>query len=158
MNVFALDNDPKLSAIMLCDKHISKMILESAQMLCAVINERGGSTPYKTTHKNHPCTIWTRASIDNFWWLTEHAKEMNYQYRWRYKRDYNHKSWEVIKDVVKQNQAIIRTIPDIGPTPFAQAMPETLRIENDAVTAYRNYYRTKDFASWCKGTPPPYWW
>jgi hypothetical protein len=157
MNIFAVDNDPRLAAIMLCDKHINKMILESAQMLCAVINERGGSTPYKTTHKNHPCTIWSRASLDNFWWLTEHAKELNYQYRWRYKKDFNHKSWEVIKDVVKNNQGVIKNIPDLGPTPFAQAMPEEYR-NPDAVVAYRAYYRTKDFATWSKGIPAPYWW
>jgi Pyrimidine dimer DNA glycosylase len=158
VNIFVLSEDPKLAAIMLCDKHISKMILESAQMICATINERGGSTPYKTTHKNHPCTIWTRASQENFHWLTDHAKEMNYQYRWRYKKNINHKSWEIIKNIVRENKNIIKTLPDIGPTAFAQAMPEDLRIKDNAVQAYRNYYRTKDFASWSKGTPAPWWW
>ena len=33
MNIFILDKDPKLAAQMLCDKHIPKMIIESAQML-----------------------------------------------------------------------------------------------------------------------------
>ncbi len=158
MNIFVLSEDPKLAAIMLCDKHISKMILESAQMLCSVLNERGGTTPYKTTHLNHPCTIWTRASQENFHWLTDHAKEMNYQYRWRYGKQVNHKSWEIIKDIVRENKNIIKTLPDIGPTPFAQAMPEEIRIKDNAVQAYRNYYRTKDFASWSKGTPAPWWW
>ena len=157
MNIFAVDYDPRLAAIMLCDKHVNKMLLESAQMLCSVINERGGSTPYRTTHKNHPCTIWTRASMDNFWWLTEHAKELNQQYRVRYGKAYNHKSWEVIKDIVKNNNAYIRTIPDIGPTPFAQAMPEEYK-NPDAVQAYRAYYHTKDFAQWSKGVPEPWWW
>lgn len=156
MNIFVLSEDPKLAAIMLCDKHISGMIRESAQMLCTTINERGGSTPYKTTHKNHPCTIWTRASQENFHWLTEHAKEMNYQYRWRYGRQVNHRSWEVIKDVVKNNKEVIRTLPDIGPTEFAQAMPEEYK-NPDAVTAYRAYYRTKDFAVWAKGVAKPWW-
>ena len=36
MNIFAVDKDPKISAQQLCDKHVVKMILESAQMLCAV--------------------------------------------------------------------------------------------------------------------------
>ena len=36
MNIFALDKSPEVSAEMACDKHVVKMILESAQMLCAV--------------------------------------------------------------------------------------------------------------------------
>ena len=33
MNIFYLDRDPKIAAQMMCDKHVVKMILESAQML-----------------------------------------------------------------------------------------------------------------------------
>jgi hypothetical protein len=157
MNIFVLDNDPRLAAIMHCDKHIAKMVLESAQMLCSVINERGGATPYKTTHKNHPCTRWCRASQENFHWLTQHAKELNNQYRKRYGKQVNHKSWEIIKQTVRGNAEIIRSLPDIGPTPFAQAMPEQYKNTN-AVTAYRAYYKTKEFAVWGRGVATPYWW
>ena len=34
MNIFYLDRNPKVAAEMHCDKHVVKMILESAQMLC----------------------------------------------------------------------------------------------------------------------------
>ena len=34
MNIFYLDEDPKLAAIYQYNKHVVKMILESAQMLC----------------------------------------------------------------------------------------------------------------------------
>ena len=34
MNIFYLDRDPVKAAQMSCDKHVVKMILESAQMLC----------------------------------------------------------------------------------------------------------------------------
>ena len=34
MNIFILDEDPKVAARMQCDKHVVKMIVESAQMLC----------------------------------------------------------------------------------------------------------------------------
>ena len=34
MNIFYLDKNPNTAAKMMCDKHIIKMILESAQMLC----------------------------------------------------------------------------------------------------------------------------
>ena len=33
MNIFVLDNDPDTAARMMCDKHVVKMIVESAQML-----------------------------------------------------------------------------------------------------------------------------
>ena len=33
MNIFALDKDPTQAARMMCDKHVVKMILESAQLL-----------------------------------------------------------------------------------------------------------------------------
>lgn len=159
MNIFVLDEDPRLAAMMLCDKHINKMLLESAQLICSAINHVAHKqvTPYKTTHINHPCTIWTRASQENLWWLSEHAKELNQQYRIRYTKPINHKSWEVIKQIMKHNRAEIARIPCIGPTPFAQAMPEEFR-NPDPVTAYRAYYRTKDFAQWSKGVPSPWWW
>ena len=34
MNIFYVDKNPETAAKMMCDKHIIKMILESAQMLC----------------------------------------------------------------------------------------------------------------------------
>jgi hypothetical protein len=33
MNIFVLDKNPKIAAVMHCDKHVPKMILETAQML-----------------------------------------------------------------------------------------------------------------------------
>ena len=34
MNIFYVDKDPKVAAQMMCDKHVVKMILEYAQILC----------------------------------------------------------------------------------------------------------------------------
>ena len=34
MNIFYLDEDPEVAAILQYNKHVVKMILESAQMLC----------------------------------------------------------------------------------------------------------------------------
>ena len=36
MNIFILDKDPMKAAMMLCDRHVPKMIVESAQMLSTV--------------------------------------------------------------------------------------------------------------------------
>ena len=58
MNIFAVDKDAKKAAQQLCDKHVVKMILESAQMLCSIFED----APYKRAFYNHPCTIWARES------------------------------------------------------------------------------------------------
>ena len=133
MNIFVLDSNPVYAAKYHCDSHVIKMILESAQMMCTVLNEQGFETPYKSTHKNHPCTIWLRESIDNWYWLYQLAEELNKQYKLRYQKFSNHKSFDVIRKLPTPN------LPKIGLTPFAQAMPDEYRSE-DAVKAYRKYY------------------
>ena len=51
MNIFYVDRDPVKAAQMMCDKHIVKMILESAQMLCTAKRVLDG-TPYEDKTKN----------------------------------------------------------------------------------------------------------
>lgn len=148
LNIFVLDTNPKLAAAMLCDKHIVKMVLESAQMLCTVY---GDGAPYKPTHKNHPCTRWAQKSQQNFAWLCEHAHAMCAEYERRYKR--THKSQAVICFCSE-----LSTLPSIGLTSFAQAMPDQYK-DKDAVVAYRAYYKGEKstLAVW-KHSPQPSWW
>ena len=65
MNIFMLHQEPQIAAQYHCDKHVVKMILESAQLLCTALNEAGVPMPYRVTHKNHPCSIWVRESRAN---------------------------------------------------------------------------------------------
>ena len=51
MNIFVLDEDPVVAATMSCDKHVVKMILETAQMLSTVAHSHGHEAPYRATHK-----------------------------------------------------------------------------------------------------------
>ena len=75
MNIFVLDKNPTKAANMLCDKHVVKMIVETAQMLCTTAHVNGHlSVPYKATHKNHPCTLWSNESSANWDWLVEHGE------------------------------------------------------------------------------------
>ena len=62
-----LDQDPAIAAQHHADKHVIKMILESGQMLCAAHPEV--RAPWKRSHYNHPCTVWTRTSKANYEWL-----------------------------------------------------------------------------------------
>jgi len=49
MNIFYVDKDPVKAAKMMCDKHIIKMILESAQMLCTAKRVLDGTEYYDKT-------------------------------------------------------------------------------------------------------------
>ena len=165
MNIFVVDMDPRLAAQALCDKHIVKMPLESAQMMATILRRHGATdeqmpltksgTIYKATHHNHPCTRWAGDSSSNFAWLANHATELAAEYTRRYGK--THACEEPILQMRKQAIFLLPT----GPlTPFAQAMPEEYRISDDAVGSYREYYLNvkADIATWNKGRKPPKWW
>lgn len=157
MNIFVLDRNPRQAARDHCDKHVNKMILESAQMLCSALNfiSQDQITPYKTTHLKHPCTQWVLTSRSNAAWLLDLAGELNIEWRKRngHPATRQHKSWEVMYSI----QHLVSLLPHTnGVTPFAQAMPDEYKNPNDPIAAYRAYYHTKTFAEWQK-TPVPYW-
>ena len=77
MNIFILDANIKKCARYHCDQHVVKMILESVQIMCTALNKKGFDTPYKSTHINHPCVLWTEKSYDNFLWLSRLAYALN---------------------------------------------------------------------------------
>ena len=73
MNIFYLDKCPDKAARLQYNKHVVKMILESAQMLCTAHHCFGSvwqkeNVPYKQAHLNHPSTIWTRRSKATYMW------------------------------------------------------------------------------------------
>jgi hypothetical protein len=133
MNIFVLDYDPKQAARFHCDKHVVKMILESAQIMSACHELCGGDPWYRLTHKNHPCTVWARESTANYQWLLELFNELCEVYTEVYGRQ--HKC-----STIEQIQTVPPGIPDGELTSFVQAMPDEF-IDRDPVTAYRRYYR-----------------
>jgi hypothetical protein len=86
MNIFYLDEDPKICAQYHCDKHVVKMIIEYAQLLSTAhrvldgfegygasksgnrqvkiwtLHDSRDEILYKATHVNHPSNIWTRSN------------------------------------------------------------------------------------------------
>jgi hypothetical protein len=173
MNIFVLDKDPKIAAQYHVNKHIVKMPLETAQLLCGVHHLSGTNKetiPYRLTHKNHPCSIWARKSLSNYMWLCKFGLELCYEYTHRYEKV--HKCQAIIEwcksyhpDIpVHKCQAIIEwcksyhpDIPDYGLTSFAQAMPQELKDDNP-IKAYRNYYmRDKEHLFAWKNRETPLW-
>ena len=152
MNIFVLDRDPKIAAIMLCDKHIVKMIVETAQMLCTAASKLGHKVSYRPTHAKHPCTIWVGESQSNWSWLIDHGLAMCKEYTRRYNR--THKTQAVIELCRDSN---IGPVSDIGLTPFKLVMPDRYKCD-DPVRSYRDYYigEKSRFAKWKMEQPT--WW
>lgn len=152
MNIFILDEDIQKCVEYHADQHVVKMILESTQMLCTVLNENGITAPYRSTHTKHPCTIWTAKSLANWNWLQEFTLKLNQEFKFRFDNKKDHKSAEVAAQLENP------PIPDLGLTEFAQAMPDKYRLPGNPVQAYRNFYlgEKSSFATWTK-RPIPNW-
>jgi len=153
MNIFVLDRNLEKCARAHCDRHVSKMILESVQILCTALHLRGLQAPYRATHRQHPCVLWAGASWDNFLWLSELARALNREYRYRYGRERDHASIAVLDQISGAR------FESRGLTEFAQAMPDQYKVPGDPVSAYRAYYRgeKRGFATWTRRRPPGWW-
>lgn len=178
MNIFYLSSNPKQAAQYHLDKHVVKMIIESAQLLCTahrlldgklvvcretsktgktrnvkryVIDDQAkNSLLYKASHIHHPCAVWARANINNYMWLYELFVALCDEYTFRYGKI--HKSYTLLRDVLSSPPSNISSDPFTQP---AQAMPAEYKHE-DPVQAYRRYYMGAKarFARWTRQQVP----
>ena len=96
MNIFATEQCPHNSAMVLPDKHIVKMPLESCQMLSIIYSKwyynwgtlpKADGTPYSTkkgAFRNHPSTKWAASTLYNTAWLIQHGCALAFEYHQRY--------------------------------------------------------------------------
>jgi hypothetical protein len=180
MNIFQLHEDPVIAAQMQCDKHVVKMVIESAQMLSTAHRIIDGeevfgkskagrnmklwqlpdcrdSILYKAVHINHPSTLWTRESKENYQWHYDHWVGLCDEYTHRYGK-------------VHSTDAKLRVILKTPPRKLKSHGLQTLRtavatcpecvVPGNVVETYRNFYRmTKSrFAKWDKNRAAPSWW
>ena len=170
------------------DKHIAKIILEAVQMLCTtqrllLLETSTECDPcvYKIAHKNHPVTIWCRASQANFIWTLDLIDAMHAEWKFRYGHPAHkeHKSYGVAQ-YLRRNippAAAFERVKTAGiMTPFALAMPDEFKVlatatESatgtshghdiyDAVASYRSYYLSEPkrrIAKWAKRREMPVW-
>ncbi len=139
MNIFYLDKDPKLAAIYQYNKHVVKMILESAQMLCTAHHcygsaEQKANVPYKQAHLNHPSTIWARQSKSTYMWLYDHMMALGTEYYVRYGK--THLTITKCKDFLATPPKYIQGDEWSQPP---QAMPDEYK-HKDSIIAYWQYY------------------
>ena len=171
MNIFALDDCPIEAATCQHDKHVSKMILETAQMISACIWVRDDwyedckrivrdpcNWLYKPAYVNHPCTVWARQTRGNMNWLLYHGRALNAEFKYRFGSP--HKSFvEIINPFVVSGMFAWA----VDRTPFAVAMPKKYKVEGDPVQSYRNYYlaekidRNTKWTKRCRVSHLPRW-
>ena len=164
MNIFYLSSCPQEAAESHNDKHCVKMILEYAQMLSTAHRELDGDVPdilYKSTHKNHPSTIWTRSSKQHYDWLFRLFRQLSAEYTLRFSKSGDwgrdlkvHKTWDKLGKILETTP---KNIKDNGWVDPPQCMPDHCK-DKDVIKAYRNYYikEKNNFAVW-KYTAEPGW-
>lgn len=174
MNIFYIDKDPHNAAKQMVDKHVVKMILETAQLLSTAHRlldgeEYVGQTAtgrkakrwrlpdpeldevlYQATHINHPSAVWCRETSENYDWLFSHFLGLLDEYNYRYGK--KHKCTDMVDALMRLPQ----NIPLGNFTPVTPAMAEQYIISNDSLENYRNYYRQgkTHLHKWTKRTPP----
>jgi len=175
MNIFFVDKDPQKAAISLVDKHVVKMILESAQLLSTAHRVLDGEVEigqsktgrkatrwvlpdgredifYKATHVNHPSAKWCRESVENYLWLADHLFALLDEYTYRYGKTHKTSAlaYYLQSPPLKLKEWDFTTPPS--------AMDIAYIISNDPVENYRNYYKIGKarMHSWKMREPPPW--
>lgn len=138
MNLFILHENPIRAAEMHCDKHVIKMILETAQMLSTAHHVYDSSIKhlvYKNAYPNHPCTKWVCKNNRNYEWAYVLFARLCEIYTANTGK--THKSWETIGPLLA---VVPNKMPTGGRTKFALAMPDKYKRKHDPVASYRAYY------------------
>ena len=167
MNIFALDHCPEESAKQLCDIHLSKMLVESCQLLATCFSlERLAQedcprtqSGNKRKHFNpkHPSALWVRESTANMDWLILHTLAMEDE---RLERGMNpHFCVGFLHWVILNIDDAI--IPEGKLTEFKVAINEKQNCRTvegfeaySPTTKYKLYYLLdKPFAKWTKNKP-----
>lgn len=177
MNIFYLDSHPTQAARYHCDKHVVKMIVETAQLLCTahrildgeqqiVVNENGhkrkvwvhpdietNQVLYRATHINHPSAVWVRQSYDHYMWAYTLMVMLNYEFVERYNKTQDHATIRKLGTILAGPPVGLNT--KVGFKPPPQVVSDDCKDEN-TIYAYREYYRKhkKDIAKWKSGEIP----
>lgn len=177
MNIFYLSASPAEAARWMVDKHVVKMILESAQLMSTAhrvvdgrmyvgktatgrnikryrLDDARDSVLYSATHINHPSAVWARQSVENYNWLFEHFFALGQEYTHRYGK--THKCFQ--GDLAYMLSSPPHGVREYAMTKMPSAMDEQYIVSDDPIVNYRNYYRLGkiNLHSW-KNRQPPEW-
>lgn len=170
MNIFYLDENPKICAEYHCDKHIVKMCIEYSQILSTAhrvldgeiyiddtkkrkikrykLNNSLDDILYKSTHINHPSCIWVRENKLHYEYLYNLLIECLNEFTNRY-----NKIHACSKLIAPLNNIPIN-IPYIDFTQPPLCMPEDCHIGN-SIESYRQFYKVhkRKFCTWKNRIP-----
>ena len=174
MNIFYIDKDPVQAAQWMVDKHVVKMILESAQLLCTAhrlldgVETKGKSATgrnvkrwlladarepvlYSATHINHPSAVWCRQSVENYNWLADHMFALLHEYTHRYNKQH-----KIEGDLSYMLQSPPHNLKEYDMTTMPSAMADEYKISDDPLVNYRNYYKIGKarMHKWTNRQPP----
>ena len=174
MNIFYIDHDPIKAAQGMVDKHIVKMILESAQLLSTahrlldgtqvegtsktgrkakrwILHDGRQDVLYLATHIHHPSAVWCRQSVENYSWLVEHFFALMHEYTHRYTKKH-----ACFGDLSFMLQSPPHKLKDYDWTNMPCAMADEYKISDDPLTNYRNYYKIgkATMHKWTNRQPP----
>jgi len=152
------------------DRHVTKMVLEYAQLLSTaqrvldgtivvglsktgrkqsryVLPDNRESLLYSATHLNHPSAVWVRKSKQNYLWLANMLVALCEEYTYRYGKIHKVER-DGLADVLLKN--IPHNIGNSGFTQPTPAMPDEVKIPGDSMASYHNYYinNKTHLASW----------
>lgn len=177
MNIFYLDHNVTKCAEYHNDKHVVKMILEYAQLLSTAhrcldgtlsvrlsqtgrkqkwyyLSDYRDDLLYNATHINHPSAKWCRDTVANYEWLYRLFCACCEEYTFRYGK---------VHLTDQKLRKILATPPKNIPSgkfeePW-RAMPDEVKIGNDSLASYRNYYinNKTHLASWKKRSVPEWY-
>lgn len=164
------------------DRHVVKMILETAQLLSTahrvldgketivegyvddfgikhrkkklwVLDDAREPVLCLATHINHPSAVWCRQSVENYNWLVDHLHALGQEYTYRYGKRH-----ATIENRFYQLQSPPHGLRAWDWTQPPCAMGDEYIISEDPIVNYRNYYKygKSHIHSW-KKRPKPDW-
>jgi len=139
MNIFYLDPSPSQSAAMMSNKHVVKMVVETAQILSTVHHMYDSNIKeevYKPTHQHHPSVVWCASNAKHYDWCVAHLEALLEEYTIRYKK--THKTASLMR-LLKKPPLLI---PDKAFYAPPLAMPDQYKGDS-AVRSYRRYYHAE---------------
>jgi len=155
LNIFVTSPWPAESAMVLPDRHVTKMALEACQMLSIVASKwyhnygsllKKNGEPYATekgAFRNHPCMIWASQSPNNAYWLIKHGMNLCDEFHLRYGKPHSCYNTLLGAYYIFPKGKINET------TPFVRAMPDEYKFDTsiDTFTAYKMYIASKPWVS-----------
>lgn len=137
MNIFVLDSDPAKAAEMLCDSHVVKMCVETAQILSGVMLRRGrkllDGMP-KPQNINHPVIVAAEDTAAANW-LSDYNFDLLEEFRYRFGKEHCYQRF------ARKYMREIWYLPyGVNHHHFDKCCGDLDVAGMDIVSAYRKYY------------------